>query len=105
MLRPSPSGASRRALLWGAMTRYYAQLKLSGHRYDWCGHCHDSVSAAVDCIIDEDGECGSYVIASEPFTSGRELNADEMILFDLALQRRFSPRVDEALRWLEKIVA
>jgi hypothetical protein len=63
------------------------------------------VSAAVDCIIDSDGECGSYVIAFEPITRDRELDADEMILFDLALQRRFSPRVDEALRRLEKIVA
>jgi len=87
------------------MARYYAQLKLSGHRYDWCGHYHSSVSAAVDCIIDRGGECGSYVIASEPCTSSRELNADEMILFDLAMQRKFSPRVDEALRRLEKTVA
>ena len=87
------------------MTRYYAQLKLSGHRYDWCGHYHSSVSGAVDCIIDRGGECGSYVIASEPCTSSRELNADEMILFDLAMQRKFSPRVDEALRRLEKTVA
>jgi len=87
------------------MTRYYAQLKLSGHRYDWCGHYHSSVSGAVDCIIDGRRECGSYVIASKPCTRGSELNADEMILFDLALQRKFSPRVDEALRRLEKIVA
>jgi hypothetical protein len=87
------------------MARYYAQLKLSGHRYDWCGHYNSSVSAAVDCIIDRGGECGSYVIASEPCTSSRELNADEMILFDLAMQRKFSPRVDEALRRLEKTVA
>lgn len=87
------------------MTKYYAQLKLSGHRYDWCGHYHTSVTAAVDCIIDEGGECGSYVIASEPCTRGRELNVDEMILFDLALQRKFSPRVDEVLRRLERIAA
>jgi hypothetical protein len=87
------------------MARYYAQLKLSGHGYDWCGHYHSSVSAAVDCIIDRGGECGSYVIASEPCTSSRELNVDEMILFDLAIQRKFSPRVNEALRRLEKTVA
>jgi hypothetical protein len=87
------------------MTRYYAHLKLSGHRYDWCGHYHNSVSTAVDCILECGGECGSYVVASEPFIRGGELNADEQILFDLALQRKLSPRIDEALRRLEKIVA
>jgi hypothetical protein len=87
------------------MTKYRAQLKISGHCYEWCGHYHYSVNSAIDCIFDRGGDCGSYVIASEPFTGSRELNTDEEILFDLSLQKRVSPRVDEALRRLEKIVA
>ena len=87
------------------MTKYFAQLKLSGHRYDCCGHRHNSVSAAVDCIIEHAGDCGSYVVAVESFASCRTLNADEEILFDLALQREASPRLAKVLRRLEKFVA
>jgi hypothetical protein len=106
MLLSSPASDGFVVLYCGpVMTRYYAQLKVSGHRYDRCGHSHNSVSAAVDCIVDCSGECESYVVASDPFAKDRELNTDETILFELALQSRLSPRVDEALRRLEKIVA
>ena len=86
------------------MTSYCSQLKISGHNYNWCGHCHNSVRDAVDCIVEQDGDCGSYVVAYGPF-AWRPLNTDEEILFDLALERKISSRIDKALRRLEKMVA
>jgi hypothetical protein len=38
-------------------------------------------------MIENGGECGSYVVALESFGRCRELNSDEEVLFDLALQR------------------